>query len=449
MTILMITDNTKDEALICLETIRKYSDIDDLNIIVVDNASTDGTGEAMSEVLGITYIYMDEGKCSFAKIFNDVVRELKINDDLLVMGQPLAVCPHTLSNIKKALEVPGTAIACGMGNSFGGYQLMPSEISNYAEAVNKTTEKGEELLAVRAMSAFSECFLIKGECLEQLGEMDEEYNEIVFAVQDYCIKAVVMDKNILINMSSYFWQPAERVIFDYASGSEYALDMAHRDKIWGVHYFIVLGNPNLLTMIDKSARDNFKILEVGCDCGGSLLMTKNYYPYAELYGTDINGKAVDIAKHVCTAVTNNIEDKNLPFDKDSFDFIVFGDVLEHLRDPLSAIKYCRELLTKDGCIIASVPNLMHISVMEGLLQGNFTYEEAGLLDKTHIHMFTYKEMMNMFDEAGFVIEDVNYATVDITDKQRKLIDSLMELSEDVDRYMYETFQYVIRARKVG
>ena len=104
------------------------------------------------------------------------------------------------------------------------------------------------------------------------------------------------------------------------------------------------------------------------------------------------------------------------------------------------------VLAGRGCIIASIPNVMHVSVMEQLMQGNFTYTEYGLLDKTHIHMFTYNEIIRTFYEAGYEIEKIGSNKIQMRDEQEKLIDSLLSLGNRTERFMYDTFQFVLRAR---
>ena len=104
-------------------------------------------------------------------------------------------------------------------------------------------------------------------------------------------------------------------------------------------------------------------------------------------------------------------------------------------------------MREGGCIIASIPNVMHISVMEQLLQGNFTYSEWGLLDKTHIHMFTYNEIIRIFHEAGYEIEMMTTTKQQVSDKQERLIDNILSLGYGAERFMYEAFQYIVRARK--
>ena len=56
----------------------------------------------------------------------------------------------------------------------------------------------------------------------------------------------------------------------------------------------------------------------------------------------------------------------------------------------------KAIYKENGVILASIPNVAHISVLAPLLAGNWTYTEYGLLDKTHIRFFTFNEMLRMF-----------------------------------------------------
>ncbi len=92
-----------------------------------------------------------------------------------------------------------------------------------------------------------------------------------------------------------------------------------------------------------------------------------------------------------------------------FDHIIFADVLEHLRDPEALLVQAKRLLKVDGSILLSVPNLAHNSVLINLLNNRFEYTSVGLLDNTHIHMFTKESLENMLSRAGLFIEQ-RYAT---------------------------------------
>lgn len=86
---------------------------------------------------------------------------------------------------------------------------------------------------------------------------------------------------------------------------------------------------------------------------------------------------------------------------DRFDVALFGDVLEHLKDPGRVLRAVRRLLTDDGRVVASIPNVAHGSIRLSLLTGEFTYLEQGLLDRTHLRLFTKTTIEELFSAADY------------------------------------------------
>lgn len=148
------------------------------------------------------------------------------------------------------------------------------------------------------------------------------------------------------------------------------------------------------------------ILEVGCAAGmtGRELKKRSGVFVA---GIELNAKAAEAAKTVLDdVVQGSIEEIDLPYSDGSFDCVLFADVLEHLVDPLSALLKVRRLLKKDGTVVASIPNVQFHGVIHKLIEGNWTYEKEGILDETHLRFFTYKEIVKLFDRAGYTIQTV-------------------------------------------
>lgn len=75
---------------------------------------------------------------------------------------------------------------------------------------------------------------------------------------------------------------------------------------------------------------------------------------------------------------------------EKFDLIVFADILEHLYNPENTLIQCRKHLKQNGKIIASTGNIAHLYIRLCLLFGLFNYAERGILDRTHLHLFTIK-----------------------------------------------------------
>ncbi len=161
---------------------------------------------------------------------------------------------------------------------------------------------------------------------------------------------------------------------------------------------------DVVSLVPKDATD---ILEIGCAAGmtGRELKKNSDVYFA---GVEIDHKAALEAKKVLDCVIEgNVETLDLPFEEQRFDCILFADVLEHLVDPLTVLKKIRKFLKMDGTIIASIPNVQYLGVLNQLVEGNWTYKDEGILDRTHLRFFTYREILKLFDEAGYKISTVS------------------------------------------
>ncbi len=78
-----------------------------------------------------------------------------------------------------------------------------------------------------------------------------------------------------------------------------------------------------------------------------------------------------------------------------YDFIIFADVLEHLVEPWVVLKNVSKFLKPKGSIIVSIPNIAHIDIIKGLINGDFNYAEFGILDSTHLRFFTACSFIQM------------------------------------------------------
>jgi 2-polyprenyl-3-methyl-5-hydroxy-6-metoxy-1,4-benzoquinol methylase len=87
-----------------------------------------------------------------------------------------------------------------------------------------------------------------------------------------------------------------------------------------------------------------------------------------------------------------------------FDVVVYGDVLEHLKDPLSVLINVNRQLKPDGVVVVSVPNSAHAWVRWQMLFGHFEYAERGILDKTHLRFFTLSSFRRLLAEAHLTVE---------------------------------------------
>ena len=162
-----------------------------------------------------------------------------------------------------------------------------------------------------------------------------------------------------------------------------------------------------IRMIPRGSR----VLEVGC-ANGSLAGYLTQHLGCEVVGIELNPEAAREAEFHCShIIVGDVERGALDRAEGIFDVITFGDVLEHLVLPGAVLSRCRSLLSDEGFLLLSIPNVAHYMLRFRLLLGQFDYEQYGLLDRTHLRFFTLRTARQMLAESGYRISefDIVYA----------------------------------------
>lgn len=164
------------------------------------------------------------------------------------------------------------------------------------------------------------------------------------------------------------------------------------------------------------------LLDFGCSTGyfGAAIKQKGL----RVYGAEISNDRFE-AEKVLDGVYSFDLDQTWPDNvyERKYDYVLFGDVLEHTKDPTQVLKKTLKLLKKDGKIFVSIPNIAHMSVRLELLEGKFIYEPMGILDNTHLQYFTLETFKEVARNAGLEAELVDYTENDIPrDIYKKILD---------------------------
>lgn len=168
--------------------------------------------------------------------------------------------------------------------------------------------------------------------------------------------------------------------------------------------------PEILERVPETAE---RVLDIGCGTGafGAALKARQA---VQVVGIEAQPEAAEAARKVLDEVYPLDVERMaetvgvLPApagDRADFDCIIMGDVLEHLREPGKVLAWVRTLLAEDGILLVSIPNTRHWSVVGGLIEGGWTYEPAGLLDRTHLRFFTRREARCLLDSQGFGVSE--------------------------------------------
>lgn len=158
----------------------------------------------------------------------------------------------------------------------------------------------------------------------------------------------------------------------------------------------------LLDLVPAGSR----VLDVGCSAG--YLSERLAHKGCEVVGVELDPAAARLAERWCARVVpGDVERMELAFAPGSFDVILCGDLVEHLRDPGRALARLRPVLRAGGRLVLSTPNVANWSIRAGLLFGRFRYTNRGLLDRTHTHLFTRKTLAECVEGAGYVVDSLD------------------------------------------
>ncbi len=208
---------------------------------------------------------------------------------------------------------------------------------------------------------------------------------------------------------------------------------------------------DLIEEIRQNQFDEFTVLEVGCGAGSTLLNIKYQYPNAKLEGIELMKEVAELSSNMVHIVATDVEQYDFPYALESIDYVIFGDVLEHLRDPERLILRLKPYLSRNGKIISSIPNLMNRYVIAKILQGDFTYTSSGLLDQTHIHFFTYKEILKMFCNNGYEIVSISGTDAHgyLSPEEEEMMNQVLAIPGVADEQYFKVYQFMVVAQNVS
>ena len=210
-------------------------------------------------------------------------------------------------------------------------------------------------------------------------------------------------------------------------------------------------NQDLLDRIPLDAR---VVLDVGCGTGALGAAYRRLNPRARVLGIEMDpGAAAIAARRLDDVAVGDIEAGPLPFaPQGGIDCIIYGDVLEHLKDPWEVLARHARSLSDEGTILICIPNVEHYAFADRLLRGVWDYQPQGLLDKGHLRWFSLKTMRQMLEDLGLVPCDVHPRVFDreqVVAFVNAIAPALRALGVDPQAYADRAapLQYVWRVRK--
>lgn len=428
--------------LLNLDNLRSACAMPDDGIVIIDMGNDREIKQWLENQKKYSFICAEKLE-NYARILNTALKQFSREEDILIMNSNffcLGNCIERLAKVCDSGRKIGAAIPVNLTS------ICPQEADNIKKLEIAIGLAGKENMSeiYRMIKIPWQCAFLTRRFIDETGWLDEELLLPDSVMLDYSFRGLCQKWKVASVGDAFVYELFPQAdIYTEVLGEN--VDRNVLKVKWGMNYFNDFPNENLIKEIDRQKEEVFTVLEVGCDCGANLAQIHNLFPKAFLFGIEMNASAALVASSFGDVRQGNIEDCNLSYSEQKFDYILFGDVLEHLRDPEKVIRYCRQFLRPGGKIIASIPNLMHYTVLQELIKGNFTYQDMGLLDRTHIHFFTYNEIVRMFLKTGYQINSCTYTMFGQMSEEDKQFVAQLKKMGDCETFFYLAYQYLMVA----
>jgi 2-polyprenyl-3-methyl-5-hydroxy-6-metoxy-1,4-benzoquinol methylase len=168
------------------------------------------------------------------------------------------------------------------------------------------------------------------------------------------------------------------------------------------HYDLKLGYASSHTYALAAVPTRATVLDIGSGPGGLARELRKK-------GCDVtvvDQHAPAVPTHDVKVITQDL-DGPLRFDSRPYEYLLMLDVIEHLKDPERFLEDLRKQFAHEPKkLILTTPNIAFVIQRLMLLAGQFNYGKAGILDRTHARLFTFRSIRYLLRDAGFQVKEI-------------------------------------------
>ena len=458
--IVILSYNTLDYLKQCLDSVKNTIPLKRCQVIVVDNASTDGSLEYLRSLDWITLVENHENR-GFPGGCNDGIAAAEDGNDIWLLNSDTIVPENALFWLKIGLYESDNTGSCG---SISNFAANGQNVEVYAESIEDYLKSGEKFNVPQEYPYVFDSYLVgfslllKRSALDKIGLLDERFFPGNGEDVDLGLRMVhegylnrLCVNSFVFHYGNKSFDKLLNSLQDYADLSE----ETHKkliDKL-GFDQDTYFNNkkPELFEEIKTNRDAKLNILEIDCGLGQGAANIKTMFPNVCYVGTELNAKAASYAKVYGDVYVTDIDTMDLP-EKYSqyFDYIILGDALQFSADPKAVLEKLSGFLKTGGKLILSISNLRHYSVLLPLLsEGRFSYTDNGVIKRGMRTLFTENEAARLISANGYIIKDIKPLAGDKPSiDDRKLLNSGAELLDQPDIEDFLTKEYIFAAEKM-
>lgn len=449
----ILSYNSKDIMIECLEAIRNTCVKGSYEVIVVDSNSTDGIREWLKEQKDITLILNDQFD-GFAASCNQGAKCANLENDIFLLNNDAILTPRSFLYMRLALYSQKKIGAVGPVSAnvikeqlYDTNKRSHDEWMELAELINQASEHPIQF----AHWLQGHALLIKRRVWDEVGMLDTNFKFGGAEDVEYSIRLNLSGYQLGICKNAFVYHYGSQSMNQMKNKYNHALSLNH--KLFEKKYNLPISKliddsyfSEVQLLKEKNHLKQMNILQIYGGCCNLLNVIKYQYPNANLYAIEKNSTAARVASNYSVSKYLDLNYDDLMFDNESFDYIFFDDI-ESCFDLKSVLQKLNQLLKPNGHLILKGKNACHISVIESLISGSL---KTKLLENTHC-FYTTDDLYQLVLSCDFTIPNlvwtyqpqfmINHET------EQKLLNALKTLSYSKSENTYLHTSVYIDAKK--
>ncbi len=315
----------------CIKSITDNNIRSSYEIIVIDNASTDGITQWLLEQPDIK-LRCNSSNSGFAAGCNQGIEMAKADNDVMLLNNDTVVMPNSLFWLRMGLYERATVGAAGaVTNCAGNCQMvLPHDTPldscvRLAQQINVPIQhpyENKTWLVGYAM-------LIKRSAMNIAGYLDTGYGFGNYEDNDYGLKLTSCGYELLLCYNSFIYHYGSLGMKQKSNEFNLSIDRNRQrcaDK-WKMNVdFYSCIRTDLIDRLDSDRNAPINVLEIECGFGSTLSRIRYVYPYARTCGIEYDAHVAEMGQYMADIIAGNALDIKLPYEPAYFDYIILSNI---------------------------------------------------------------------------------------------------------------------------
>lgn len=444
--IIIVSYNNKELTQACIESIRTNNPAETYQLIVVDNASTDGIVEWLAEQKDMKLITNQENQ-GFPYACNQGIAAADKEADIFLLNNDTVVPKNALFWLRKGLYSDEKVGATGsVSNNVVNYQQVSEQFDtleewlDFAELNNVEMEHpyekkgwlvGFAMLIKR--TAINKILVAEGKDKDAVPEvLDNRFSPGNYEDNDLSIRLLKNGYELLLCKNSFIFHHGGKS-FGKQREKYTKLLLENQKKLadkYGIDFIPYSYVESALIDMIKPVNHDFSLFEIDCKLGASLARIESKYPQSIVCGVEKNEKLAELAKQVANVQCKDILEIDIAGNPDydeKYDYVLLDHVLETGESAKEVLKKAARCAKPDGTLLVSVDNRQCVRTVE---KG-----------------FTLDEIVELFNQCGLQLKEFNYRPLVCSEEEKKKLTEIMGHADASMRPLYEAERFVFAAGK--